>query len=104
MPRLPRGPRSEDPGLVGQFDQVQLLSPRQSMTRGKDGTDGFLQDALGGEVIDEWRTSQAGVEATVTETLDEARDRNILRRQRDLGMSFRERSNDRWNDLVADRG
>jgi hypothetical protein len=73
------------------------------MAGGKHDTHGLSQDTLGGEILDEWRAGQSGVQATVTESLDESRDRKILRGQGNLRMSLHKRPDDWWHDIVAHR-
>ncbi len=73
------------------------------MVGGQHGRDGFGEHVLGSHVVDERRTRQARVQATLAQPVDECGDRAVLGRQDQLGVGLRERPYQRGDDVVTDR-
>ena len=73
------------------------------MAVGQHGRDRLVQHQLRGEVVDERRPAQRGVEPALAQTGDERRDRELLGVQRDPRVAVAERAHERRHDEVGDR-
>ncbi len=73
------------------------------MPDGQHRRDGFGEDVLGRDVVNERRTGQARIQPTLAQPLDQRADRMVLGRQDQLAVRVRERPHQRRDDVVADR-
>ena len=104
VPGRPGLSGSQDPCLVGQVGELDVGSLGQRVPDGQHRTDRLRRQYLGGEIVDQWRPGERGVEPPVAYPLDQVADLGAVRDEVDVGESLSHRLYHRRQHVIGGGG